>query len=119
MNLSRRRSDTLRLTRLLRIEGLFGQLMDKSLWFTHWPAIQNVTGQPAPRAARPCDGGGPAASASRRWGGRATRETLFSLAAQMERQSGWLERRAPLIWCQRARESGLKKRAEARNCDGG
>ena len=21
--------------------------MDKSLWFTHWPAIQNVSGQPS------------------------------------------------------------------------
>ena len=35
------------LTRLLKFKPLFGQLMDKSLWFTHWPAIQNVSGQPS------------------------------------------------------------------------
>ena len=39
--------DRLRLTRLLKLKPLLGQLMDKSLWFTHWPPIQNVTGQPS------------------------------------------------------------------------
>ncbi|GLS40513.1 hypothetical protein GCM10010869_61100 [Mesorhizobium tianshanense] len=39
--------DKLHLARLLKIKPLFGQLMDKSLWFTHWPAIQNVSGQPS------------------------------------------------------------------------
>ncbi|WP_292721215.1 amidase, partial [Mesorhizobium sp.] len=39
--------DRLRLARLLIFKPLFGQLMDKSLWFTHWPAIQNVSGQPS------------------------------------------------------------------------
>ncbi|MER9506620.1 hypothetical protein [Mesorhizobium sp. M0579] len=39
--------DKLHLTRLLEIRSLFGQLMDKSLWFTHRPAIQNVSSQPS------------------------------------------------------------------------
>ena len=39
--------DRLHLTRLLKLKPMFGQLMDTSLWFTHWPAIQNVTGQPS------------------------------------------------------------------------
>jgi len=88
--------DTLRLTRLLRIEGLFGQLMDKSLWFTHWPAIQNVTGQPA--LALPVHVTAEGLPLGIQAVGRpGDEETLFSLAAQMERQSGWLERRAPLM----------------------
>ncbi|RUZ93588.1 amidase, partial [Mesorhizobium sp. M7A.F.Ca.CA.002.05.1.1] len=33
--------DKLHLTPLLKLKPFFGQLMDKSLWFTHWPAIQN------------------------------------------------------------------------------
>jgi amidase len=88
--------DRLRLTRLLRIEALFGQLMDKSLWFTHWPAIQNVTGQPA--IALPvhmtAEGLPLGIQAVGRMGDE---ETLLSLAAQMERQSGWLDRRAPMM----------------------
>lgn len=88
--------DSLRLTRLLRIEGLFGQLMDKSLWFTPWPAIQNVTGQPA--IAMPVYVTGEGLPLGIQAVGRpGDEETLFSLAAQMERQSGWLERRAPLL----------------------
>jgi amidase len=84
--------DRLRLTGLLRIDALFGQLMDKSLWFTPWPAIQNVTGQPA--IALPvhttADGLQLGIQAVGRMGDE---ETLFSLAGEMERQSGWLERR--------------------------
>ena len=88
--------DGLRLTRLLRIDALFGQLMDKSLWFTHWPAIQNVSGQPA--IALPVhltDGGLPLGMQA--VGRPGDEETLFALAGQMERQSGWLDRRAGLM----------------------
>jgi amidase len=88
--------DKLRLTRLLKIDALFGQLMDKSLWFTHWPAIQNVTGQPA--IALPVsitEAGLPLGIQA--VGRLGDEETLFSLAGQMERQSGWLSRRAPLM----------------------
>ncbi|TPL19543.1 MULTISPECIES: amidase [unclassified Mesorhizobium] len=88
--------DKLRLTALLRIEPLFGQLMDKSLWFTHWPAIQNVSGQPS--IALPVyvtEAGLPlGVQAAGRPGDE---ETLLSLAAQMEKISGWLGRRAPLM----------------------
>lgn len=88
--------DRLRLTRLLRVDALFGQLMEKSLWFTHWPAMQNVTGQPA--IALPvhvtADGLPLGIQAVGRPGDE---ETLLSLAAQMEKQSGWLDRRAPLM----------------------
>lgn len=88
--------DRLRLTRLLRAESLFGQFMDKSLWFTHWPAIQNVTGQPA--IALPVHVTAEALPLGIQAVGRpGDEETLFSLAAQMERDSGWLERRAPLM----------------------
>jgi amidase len=86
--------DRLRLTGLLRVEQLFGQLMDKSLWFTHWPAIQNMTGQPA--IALPvhvtAEGLPLGIQAVGRPGGE---EALYALAGQMERQSGWLDRRAP------------------------
>jgi amidase len=88
--------DRLRLTRLLRIGSVYSQLLDKSLWFTHWPAIQNVTGQPA--IALPvhvtADGLPLGIQAVGRPGDE---ETLYSLAAQMEKQSGWLNRRAPLM----------------------
>ena len=84
--------DSLRLTRLLQIDGLFGQLMDKSLWFTHWPAIQNVTGQPA--IALPVHVTAAGLPLGIQAAGRpGDEETLFSLAAQMEKLSGWLDRR--------------------------
>ncbi|WP_217576239.1 amidase [Mesorhizobium sp. GbtcB19] len=87
--------DKLRLTGLLKIKSFFGQLMDKSLWFTHWPAIQNVSGQPS--IALPvhvtADGLPLGIQAAGRPGDE---ETLLSLAAQMEKLSGWLKRRAPL-----------------------
>lgn len=88
--------DRLHLTRLLRIKSLFGQLLDSSLWFTPWPSIQNVSGQPA--IALPvhitADGLPLGIQAVGQPGGE---ETLLSLAAQMEKLSGWLERRAPLM----------------------
>lgn len=87
--------DRLRLTRLLKIDRFFGELMDKSLWFTPWPAIQNVTGQPA--IALPVHvtkGGLPLGIQA--VGRPGDEETLYSLAGQMERLSGWLARRAPL-----------------------
>lgn len=87
--------DKLRLTRLLRVKPLLGQLMDKSLWFTHWPAIQNVTGQPS--IAMPVyvtDAGLPLGIQAA--GRPGDEETLLSLAAQMEALSGWRSRRAPL-----------------------
>ncbi len=87
--------DRLRLTRLLRVPALFDKLIDQSFWFTHWPGIQNATGQPA--IALPVhvsDAGLPLGiQAVGRCGDE---ETLLSLAAQMEKASGWLERRAPL-----------------------
>lgn len=87
--------DRLHLTRLLTIDRFFGELMDKSLWFTPWPAIQNVSGQPS--IALPVhvtSGGLPlGVQAAGRPGDEAT---LLSFAAQMERLSGWLGRRAPL-----------------------
>ncbi|TPJ55836.1 amidase [Mesorhizobium sp. B2-6-4] len=88
--------DKLRLTALLRIEPLFGQLMDKSLWFTHWPAIQNISGQPS--IALPIhvtEAGLPLGIQAA--GRPGDEETLLSLAAQMEKISGWLGRRAPLM----------------------
>ncbi|UDL87061.1 amidase [Mesorhizobium sp. PAMC28654] len=88
--------DKLHLTPLLKIKPLFGQLMDKSLWFTHWPAIQNVSGQPS--IALPVhvtDAGLPLGIQAA--GRPGDEETLLSLAAQMEKISGWLKRRAPLM----------------------
>ncbi|WP_258052113.1 amidase family protein [Mesorhizobium sp. INR15] len=88
--------DKLHLTRLLRLKPLFGQLMDKSLWFTHWPAIQNVSGQPS--IALPVhvtDAGLPLGIQA--MGRPGDEETLLSFAAQMETISGWLTRRAPLL----------------------
>lgn len=87
--------DKLHLTRLLKLKPLLGQLMDKSLWFTHWPAIQNVSGQPS--IALPVlvtDAGLPLGIQA--VGRPGDEETLLSLAAQMEKISGWLTRRAPL-----------------------
>ncbi len=82
-------------TRLLRIPLYLGQLLDQSLKFTHWPAIQNVTGQPS--VALPVhvtDKGLPLGiQAVGRMGGE---ETLYALAGQLEEISGWLTRRAPL-----------------------
>ncbi|RWG89429.1 amidase [Mesorhizobium sp.] len=87
--------DKLHLTGLLRIGSLFGQLMDKSLWFTHWPAIHNVSGQPS--IALPVhvtEAGLPLGIQAA--GRPGDEETLLSFAAQMEKVSGWLKRRAPL-----------------------
>ncbi|MER9317987.1 amidase family protein [Mesorhizobium sp. M0659] len=87
--------DKLHLTRLLEIRSLFGQLMDKSLWFTHRPAIHNVSGQPS--IALPVhvtDAGLPLGIQA--VGRPGDEQTVLSLAAQMEKISGWLTRRAPL-----------------------
>jgi amidase len=88
--------DRLHLTRLLKLKPMFAQLMDTSLWFTHWPAIQNVTGQPS--IALPVhvtsDGLPLGIQAAGRPGDE---ETLLCLAAQMEKISGWRDRRAPLL----------------------
>ncbi len=87
--------DKLQLTRLLKFPQFFAQLMDKSLWFTHWPAIQNVTGQPS--IALPVhvtEAGLPLGIQAA--GRPGDEETLYSLAGQMEKISGWTKRRAPL-----------------------
>jgi amidase len=88
--------DALHLTRVLKIKPLFERLVDASLWFTHWPCIQNVSGQPA--IALPVhvtsDGLPLGIQAVGRPGDE---ETLLSLAGQMEKISGWLDRRAPLM----------------------
>lgn len=83
--------DSLRLTRLLRVPSVLDQLIDKSLRFTHWPAIQNVTGQPA--IAMPVhvtDAGLPLGIQA--VGRPGDEETLLTFAAQMERLSGWRDR---------------------------
>ncbi|OBQ67307.1 amidase [Mesorhizobium erdmanii] len=88
--------DKLHLTPLLKLKPLFGQLMDKSLFFTHWPAIQNVSGQPS--IALPVhvtEAGLPLGIQAA--GRPGDEETLLSFAAQMEKISGWLGRRAPLM----------------------
>ncbi|WP_095203778.1 amidase [Mesorhizobium carmichaelinearum] len=88
--------DKLHLTPLLKLKPLFGQLMDKSLLFTHWPAIHNVSGQPS--IAMPVyvtDAGLPLGIQAA--GRPGDEETLLSFAAQMEKISGWLGRRAPLM----------------------
>jgi len=83
------------LTRLLKIKSLFGQLMDKSLWFTHWPAIHNVSGQPS--IALPVHVTAAGLPLGIQAAGRpGDEETLLSFAAQMEKISGWQKRRAPL-----------------------
>lgn len=87
--------DKLALTRLLRIEGLFGQLLDKSLWFTPWPAIQNVSGQPA--IALPVHVTAAGLPLGIQAAGRpGDEETLLSLASQLEKIGGWGGRRAPM-----------------------
>ncbi len=87
--------DRLRLTRLLRVDRFFDELLDKSLWFTHWPAIQNVSGQPA--IALPVHVTAAGLPLGVQAAGRpGDEETLLSLAAQMEKLSGWRTRRAPL-----------------------
>ncbi|WP_322417361.1 amidase [Mesorhizobium huakuii] len=88
--------DKLHLTPLLKLKPLFGQLMDKSLLFTHWPAIHNVSGQPS--IALPVhvtEAGLPLGIQAA--GRPGDEETLLSFAAQMEKLSGWLGRRAPLM----------------------
>ncbi|TPK78989.1 amidase [Mesorhizobium sp. B2-4-17] len=88
--------DKLHLTPLLKIDSLFGQLMDKSLWFTHWPAIQNVSGQPSIALPVHVTEAGLPLGIQAMWR-PGDEETLLSLAAQMEKISGWLKRRAPLM----------------------
>lgn len=86
--------DRLRLTRLLKLPQFLGRLMDKSLWFTHWPPIQNVTGQPS--IALPVHITAAGLPLGIQAAGRpGDEETLYSLAAQMETISGWTTRRAP------------------------
>ncbi len=86
--------DALHLTPLLRLPPLFAKMMDLSLWFTHWPAIQNVTGQPAiSLPVHVTDAGLPVGIQA--VGRIGDEETLFMLAGQMEELSGWLGRRAP------------------------
>lgn len=88
--------DKLHLTSLLRFDQFFNQLLDKSLWFTHWPAIQNVTGQPA--IALPVHLTAAGLPLGIQAAGRpGDEETLLSFAAQMEKLSGWTKRRAPLM----------------------
>lgn len=87
--------DRLRLTRALRLPGALETMLEKSLWFTHWTAVQNVTGQPA--IALPVhvtEAGLPLGVQA--VGRPGDEETLLSLASQMEALSGWLARRAPL-----------------------
>jgi amidase len=93
--LSEQLLDALHLTPLLLLRPLFDKLLDQSLWFTHWPAIQNVTGQPA--IALPVHVTASGLPLGIQAVGRmGDEDTLFSFAAQMEEMSGWLTRRAPL-----------------------
>ncbi|BCH27912.1 amidase [Mesorhizobium sp. L-8-3] len=88
--------DRLRLTRMLKLRTFFGQLLDQSLWFTHWPSIQNVSGQPS--IAMPVHVTAAGLPLGIQAAGRpGDEETLLSLAAQMEKLSGWTKRRAPLM----------------------
>ncbi|WP_223385570.1 amidase [Oricola cellulosilytica] len=94
--LSEQLLDALHLTPALRLSPLIDKLIDQSLWFTHWPAIQNVTGQPA--IALPVHVTGEGLPLGIQAVGRmGDEETLFSLAAQLEAQVGWRDRRAPLL----------------------
>jgi amidase len=87
-------ADKLRLTRLLRLKPFRDKLIQSSLWFTHWPAIQNISGQPA--IAMPLhitkDGLPLGIQAVGRPGDE---ETLLSLAGQLEKISNWTAKRAP------------------------
>lgn len=87
--------DRLRLTRLLNNPRVLSQLIDNAFWFTHWPAIQNVTGQPS--IALPVHVTAAGLPLGIQAAGRlGDEETLISFAAQMESLSGWRQRRAPL-----------------------
>jgi amidase len=93
--LNERLLDALRLTWLLKMPPLLDQLTNQSLWFTHWPAIQNVTGQPA--IAMPIHQTASGLPLGIQAVGRpGDEETLFSLAGQIEELSGWRSHRAPL-----------------------
>jgi amidase len=84
--------DRLGLARLLRIPALLNKLIDQSFWFTPWPLIQNVTGQPA--IALPVSMTADNLPLGVQFVGRpGGEEILLSFAAQMEKQSGWLKRR--------------------------
>jgi amidase len=87
-------ADKLRLTRLLRLKPFRDKLITSSLWFTHWPAIQNISGQPA--IALPVHVTKEGLPLGIQAVGRpGDEETLLSLAGQMETISGWAARRAP------------------------
>lgn len=87
--------DKLNLTRLLEIRSLFGQLMDKSLWFTTGRRSRMSAASRRSRC-RPMSPMPACRLASKPSAAPATSRTLLSLAAQMEKVSGWLTRRAPL-----------------------
>jgi amidase len=89
-------ADKLRLTRLLRLKPFRDKLLHNSLWFTHWPAIQNISGQPA--VALPVHVTKAGLPLGIQAVGRpGDEETLLSLAGQMEIISGWAARRAPFL----------------------
>ena len=86
-------ADKLRLTRLLRLKPFRDKLLHNSLWFTHWPAIQNISGQPA--IAMPVHVTKEGLPLGIQAVGRpGDEETLLSLAAQFETISQWGKRRA-------------------------
>jgi amidase len=87
-------ADKLRLTRLLRLKPFRDKLITSSLWFTHWPAIQNISGQPA--IALPVHVTKEGLPLGIQAVGRpGEEETLLSLAGQLEKISNWPARRAP------------------------
>ncbi len=93
--ISEKAVDRLRLSRLLKIRAFLDRLIDQSLWFTHWPVIQNITGQPS--IALPVHVTAEGLPIGIQAAGRiGDEETLYTLAGQMEEISGWLDRRAPL-----------------------
>jgi amidase len=88
--------DRLRLSALLRRPKLLARMIDKSLWFAPWPAIQNITGQPA--IALPVHVTAQGLPLGIQAVGRSGDEgTLLALAAQLEDAIGWRDRRAPLM----------------------